>query len=85
MKIVSNENNLAPLKERIVEYAGKDTNGGGEILIASGWIQSEYCQQLFPDDVGELLGQAFEEAKRTGKFNTSSSWTKPRTSPPRRW
>ncbi len=51
MEMVSNENNLSPLKDCIAEYAGHDSNKGGEILIASGWIQSEYFKRLFPDDV----------------------------------
>jgi len=51
MEMVSNENNLSPLKNCIAEYAGHDSNKGGEILIASGWIQSEYFKRLFPDDV----------------------------------
>jgi DNA helicase HerA-like ATPase len=51
MDIVSNENNLAPLMERIANYAAQDANKNGEILIASGWIQSEYFKRLFPETV----------------------------------
>ncbi len=51
MNIVSNENNLAPLMDRIAEYAALDSSAGGELLIASGWIQSEYFKRLFPDTV----------------------------------
>lgn len=51
MDIVSNENNLAPLMERIAQYAAQDTSKNGEILIASGWIQSEYFKRLFPETV----------------------------------
>jgi hypothetical protein len=55
MEIVSNENNLSPLKHRIAEYAGDDSSKGGEILIASGWIQSEYFKRLFPEEVVDGL------------------------------
>ncbi|HRY74058.1 MAG TPA: hypothetical protein P5165_12615, partial [Spirochaetia bacterium] len=51
MDIVSNENNLAPLMARIADYAADDASQGGEILVASGWIQSEYFKRLFPDAV----------------------------------
>ena len=51
MDIVSNENNLSPLRERIAEYAAHDASKDGEILVASGWIQSEYFKRLFPDEV----------------------------------
>lgn len=51
MDIVSNENNLAPLMARIADYAADDAGKGGEILVASGWIQSEYFKRLFPDAV----------------------------------
>ena len=51
MDIVSNENNLSPLQERIKEYSALEANKGGEILIASGWIQSEYFKRLFPEAV----------------------------------
>lgn len=51
MDIVSNENNLAPLMARIADYAADDAGKGGEILVASGWIQSDYFKRLFPDAV----------------------------------
>lgn len=51
MDLVSNEDNLGPLKARIAEYAGSDANRGGEVLIASGWIQSEYFKRIFTDEV----------------------------------
>lgn len=51
MEILSNENNLSPLRERIAEFAADDASKGGEILVASGWIQSEYFKRLFPDTV----------------------------------
>ncbi len=49
MDILSNENNLSPLREKIAAYAAAGEKG--EILIASGWIQSEYFRKLFPEDV----------------------------------